>query len=418
MGLRETDQVDILAPSQEGIENGIELYIFDGGDIEDESERYHLLTRKLTAYATFIASDEFARQYPNTKPADILIRVVCFTPPNDAMQQVTSLYHRDDPSQQIRIIYQDTDSYSRLVQSASAKDRDQQLSSTQTEKLTRDGPRTAAAVYLQTYGDNASLIIPANTILPTVRQVVFSRANYPTTVYIQLLYGMSNKVSQCTSIGSWAISGAPLLERDGRNMAVQVHIGIAGDVKIYSRVGQDSPLTVTPRTQVKKVPVEGSNWTDVSLQGMLENAKQSLAEFARQHCGPSRQKVSGIGRKFPGLDSGRREKKYWEISIEEMYLFSSTGWEGNVESVVLDLLQIPESIICVTPINPKEYLVRIMIERVAPDVGRIGLKPVISETVPADPFVLRRLLSSFLEQGILVKKKNQLRYGGKAAGDL
>jgi hypothetical protein len=112
-GLRETDQIDMLIPSQEGIENGIELLI-----INDEEDMDRLFVDKLNNYAGFVFGGDLSKKLSQTKIADVLIRVVYIIPPSDAMRKISTIYYKDNPAQQIRVVFQDAQSYREMIEAA------------------------------------------------------------------------------------------------------------------------------------------------------------------------------------------------------------------------------------------------------------------------------------------------------------
>jgi hypothetical protein len=96
MALQNLETIDMVVKSLEDIPNGMELYIVDNGGIDDEIERYKLLTRKLATYLNFVVSEAFVDENPNTKISDIVIRVLCQRPPNEAMLEVKAVMPKND----------------------------------------------------------------------------------------------------------------------------------------------------------------------------------------------------------------------------------------------------------------------------------------------------------------------------------
>jgi hypothetical protein len=113
--LRETDQVDMLIPSQEGIENGIELLIINDEVDMDDQERDRLFVAKVNNYADFVFGGNLSKQLPQTEIADVLIRVVYIMPPSDAMLKISTIRHND---KQIRVVFQDAQSYREMIEMA------------------------------------------------------------------------------------------------------------------------------------------------------------------------------------------------------------------------------------------------------------------------------------------------------------
>lgn len=116
--------------------------------------------------------------------------------------------------------------------------------------------RLATTIYIETLDDTATPIIPANTALPFVWQNKFSTAHdNQTAIEIHLLYGISAKASQNTSIGQWEISGIPPLESGMPDITIQVQVDVNGEVKILGDL-PDKSLDVIPQMDIRKVPVK------------------------------------------------------------------------------------------------------------------------------------------------------------------
>ena len=111
MGIENTETLDMMVGSLDGIENGLDLIIIDAGSIQDEITRYRMLIDKLSAYVNFVVSDEFAQEYPHTTAAQVLIRVLCATPPNEAMLKVSAVYPSGDRVNRIRVVFEDVDEW-------------------------------------------------------------------------------------------------------------------------------------------------------------------------------------------------------------------------------------------------------------------------------------------------------------------
>lgn len=117
-GLSETDQIDMLIPSQEGIENGIELLIINDEEDMDDQERDRLFVAKLNSYADYVFGGNLSKQLPQTEIADVLIRVVYIMPPTDKMREISTIHRKDNPSLQIRVVFQDAQSYREMIEAA------------------------------------------------------------------------------------------------------------------------------------------------------------------------------------------------------------------------------------------------------------------------------------------------------------
>ena len=163
---------------------------------------------------------------------------------------------------------------------------------------------------------------------------------------------------------------------------------------------------------------KGITGADAVSQKLLAKAVQVLREFAHSHCGPDREDVTRTKEVLWGLISRQitKEEVYWAVSIEKLQEFRSDGAPGMIPGAVLDLRQDPETVIRVTLNNSEEYTVMIMVEKEIDGVSHRyeALVSTVWEVVPADSSSLKELLNGFLQQGILVKEGNQLRYGGKS----
>jgi hypothetical protein len=91
MALEDTGTIDIVVQALTGQGHALELMIVEGQHATDEMRRYRLLVDKLGGYVAYVASDEFAREHPGLSCDDVLIRVLCLTPPNEAMTQVSAV---------------------------------------------------------------------------------------------------------------------------------------------------------------------------------------------------------------------------------------------------------------------------------------------------------------------------------------
>ena len=107
MSFRDTGAIDIVVDSPDR-ENGVDLLIVESpADSNDESERYYLLVEKLQTYASYILSEDFSENFPQTDPSNVLIRVYYTTPPNDQMAEITDIGLDEDT--RVAVVYQDVD---------------------------------------------------------------------------------------------------------------------------------------------------------------------------------------------------------------------------------------------------------------------------------------------------------------------
>lgn len=111
MALEDTDTLDMALKALDGRENGIDLLLFDHAKTTDEIERYNLLMQKLATYVAYFVDDKFRRNHPDTKPEDVLIRVLCKTPPNSAMQAVQAVTPRGDRINRIAVVFENLDEF-------------------------------------------------------------------------------------------------------------------------------------------------------------------------------------------------------------------------------------------------------------------------------------------------------------------
>src|SRR6266576_5383707 len=95
MALEDTSTVDMVVKTPDG--RRLFLVIFDAGDVNDELRRYQLLVEKLMTYVDYVAVGQYREQAPDLAQQDISVRVVCMTPPNDAMKQIVSVVSREQP---------------------------------------------------------------------------------------------------------------------------------------------------------------------------------------------------------------------------------------------------------------------------------------------------------------------------------
>ena len=100
MSLRDTNSIDVVGKGPDG---GYDLFIYDAGDIADQQERHHLLSKKLLTYAEYVASGQYQEQAPDASTESFTIRVICHSPPNESMRQITGIATREEPVVRIPI---------------------------------------------------------------------------------------------------------------------------------------------------------------------------------------------------------------------------------------------------------------------------------------------------------------------------
>lgn len=111
MGLDNTDAIDLITKPLPGDDCKLVLFVVDDGSITDQLQRYNLLVSKLTNYVNFVASEDFRRENPGIDHADVLIRVICTTPPNEAMLNVQAVGKKNDVAQRLRVLFVDRASF-------------------------------------------------------------------------------------------------------------------------------------------------------------------------------------------------------------------------------------------------------------------------------------------------------------------
>ena len=111
MGLNNTNIIDLITKPFPGDNCKLVLLVVDDGTITDQLQRYSLLISKLTNYVNFVSSEDFRRKNPGIDHADVLIRVVYTTPPNEAMLNVQAVGKRNDAAQRLRVVFVDRASF-------------------------------------------------------------------------------------------------------------------------------------------------------------------------------------------------------------------------------------------------------------------------------------------------------------------
>jgi tetratricopeptide (TPR) repeat protein len=133
---------------------------------------------------------------------------------------------------------------------------------------------------------------------------------------------------------------------------------------------------------------------DLGLEPLDEVARV-LESFAYSHCGPGRN---------------------WKVELREMYAFRPGKRPEAYNAALLDLCQVPQSILQVRMI-PGGYIVLLQHERPVPNIDRTCFAEVVSKTIPTGNDALLGLLNSFVDQEVLVKVGNRLRCSGKAGSN-
>ena len=111
LGLEDTNSIDIVSNALPGDDCKIVLYAIDDGTTTDELRRYQLLIEKLRAYVDHVASAEFRSSHPNVGFGDVLVRVLCKTPPNDVMLDVQAVRPKGDAHNRLKVVFADLDSF-------------------------------------------------------------------------------------------------------------------------------------------------------------------------------------------------------------------------------------------------------------------------------------------------------------------
>jgi len=74
--------------------------------VPDPIRRYQLLTKKLGTYVNYVASPEFAQQYPDLPPDAVRIWVVCSQPPNEAMSEIQAVRPRGNGGRRVPVVFE------------------------------------------------------------------------------------------------------------------------------------------------------------------------------------------------------------------------------------------------------------------------------------------------------------------------
>jgi hypothetical protein len=107
MALSNTDTVDLVTKPLPGDACKVVLFVVDSEEPTDELQRYQLLIEKLTSYLNHAMSEQFLAEHPGVTPPDILIRVLCKAPPNQAMLNIQQIGAKGDPASRIPVVFED-----------------------------------------------------------------------------------------------------------------------------------------------------------------------------------------------------------------------------------------------------------------------------------------------------------------------
>ena len=102
MPLEDPDTIDLMATTTDGKPL---LVITDAGLSRSDEERFEKLVAKLTSYVTFVMSEDFASRFPESRPSDATIEVVCADPPTEQMTKIGSIAPRGDQINRITVRY-------------------------------------------------------------------------------------------------------------------------------------------------------------------------------------------------------------------------------------------------------------------------------------------------------------------------
>lgn len=103
MPLEDPNIIDMIMKPKNGT---MQLGLIDAGVTIDSHERLKKLIEKLKAYVSFIMSDEFKKDYPDIKPKDVTIKVICKNEPTAQMKQIDKIMPHGDEENIIKIEYE------------------------------------------------------------------------------------------------------------------------------------------------------------------------------------------------------------------------------------------------------------------------------------------------------------------------
>jgi len=93
------------------------MVVIDDGTITDETQRYTQFTKKLAGYVFYASQPEFRQQYPSISPHEVLIRVICYRPPNEEMKKIKAVAPPElggDESMRMQVEFYDKEEFMRL----------------------------------------------------------------------------------------------------------------------------------------------------------------------------------------------------------------------------------------------------------------------------------------------------------------
>ena len=104
MTLSQTSVIDFVVKSKQT--GGFDLLIIDGGEYADEMQRYNLLLEKLSTYAEYVVSGQFAKEQPESAGKELRL---CFIwdelPPNESMKRVEAIKPPNDPTVRFPVVF-------------------------------------------------------------------------------------------------------------------------------------------------------------------------------------------------------------------------------------------------------------------------------------------------------------------------
>jgi hypothetical protein len=110
-GLKYPEVIDIVVGTR--TKDGAELIVLDVGDIPAPADRLDALQRKLVACANYVADGQLREQLPNAQPNNVVVRIVCRTPPTPQMRAIEFINVSNEGAQTfpLRITVEDETEY-------------------------------------------------------------------------------------------------------------------------------------------------------------------------------------------------------------------------------------------------------------------------------------------------------------------
>ena len=87
MTLEDSTAIDAIGKK----DSQLVLMISDSGITTDPKKRLEYLLKKLKTYTHFVMSDQFRKEYPKTRPKEVLIKIICNTEPTKEMKELTRI---------------------------------------------------------------------------------------------------------------------------------------------------------------------------------------------------------------------------------------------------------------------------------------------------------------------------------------